>query len=330
MTSGPLSSSQSFTGASGVRHPAPDVARGAMLILIAVANVPAWIAYFPEAAERTVLDQWWVVVRSALVDHRAYPLFALLFGYGLMTMVLRRSAAHERSRIAQLDARAPGLPLEQRAAWEEAIRKEARLDARRLVTRRGWWMLLFGACHALLFPGDIIGTYALVALVFGVLLAGRHFRWMTAIGIVATVVLTYLMVSFAHYGGQLGVDFSGAVGGTERLTWSWPLSNVGLWLSIQPLSILGTLIVPAAFIGAWLATTDIVSDPQRHRSLLWATAGVGLTLTALGGLPEGLVAAGMGESGTLWKFRCTNCRGFPAHWGGWRCSWFWPGPPCRS
>ena len=37
----------SFTGARQVRFPAPDVARGFMLALIALANVPFWIAYFP-------------------------------------------------------------------------------------------------------------------------------------------------------------------------------------------------------------------------------------------------------------------------------------------
>lgn len=56
----------SFTGARQVRFPAPDVARGFMLALIALANVPFWIAYFPETpraghaalAAMGSADQW--------------------------------------------------------------------------------------------------------------------------------------------------------------------------------------------------------------------------------------------------------------------------------
>lgn len=41
-------STLSFTGERQVRFPAPDVARGFMLALIALANVPFWVSYFPE------------------------------------------------------------------------------------------------------------------------------------------------------------------------------------------------------------------------------------------------------------------------------------------
>ena len=39
----------SFTGERQRRYPAPGVARGFMLALIALANVPFWLRYFPEA-----------------------------------------------------------------------------------------------------------------------------------------------------------------------------------------------------------------------------------------------------------------------------------------
>ena len=50
-----------------------------MLALIALANVPFWIAYFPETpqAGHAVLeamngaDQWWYLARTVLVDRRA-------------------------------------------------------------------------------------------------------------------------------------------------------------------------------------------------------------------------------------------------------------------
>ena len=38
---------RSFTGGRFVRYPAPDVARGFMLLLIALANVPFWLGLLP-------------------------------------------------------------------------------------------------------------------------------------------------------------------------------------------------------------------------------------------------------------------------------------------
>ena len=97
----------SFTGSRGVRYPAPDVARGFMLLLIAVANVPSWNK-MPNGAEPPVssVDGWWMFVRTLLVDHRAYPLFAMLFGFGLMTMINRRIASGTQTYLASL----PGAP----------------------------------------------------------------------------------------------------------------------------------------------------------------------------------------------------------------------------
>ena len=65
-------STLSFTGQRQVRFPAPDIARGFMLALIALANVPFWVSFLPDypAPGRAVLDtmtnvdQWWFLLRS--------------------------------------------------------------------------------------------------------------------------------------------------------------------------------------------------------------------------------------------------------------------------
>ena len=82
----------SFTGSRGVRFPAPDVARGFMLLLIALANVPFWIGVTGSSAPGGAVDTAWLWVRTLFVDQRSYPLFAMLFGFGLATMVNRRTA----------------------------------------------------------------------------------------------------------------------------------------------------------------------------------------------------------------------------------------------
>ncbi|RRD28936.1 hypothetical protein EII10_08845, partial [Actinomyces bowdenii] len=147
----------SFT--RGERFPAPDVARGLMLLLIAVANVPVWTGstvgpFHAGAAEGlSTADRGWVLIRSMLVDHRAYPLFALLFGFGLVTMINRRLASGTRAYLESIT----GGQVERATAAQRAwAREQATIDARRLVRRRGWWMVLFGAVHGVFFYGDII------------------------------------------------------------------------------------------------------------------------------------------------------------------------------
>lgn len=75
---------------------APDVARGAMLVLIALANVHVYAfdhALGPRGYPRdlSVADQVVVVLQMLLVDGRAYPLFALLIGYGIVQLSRRRT-----------------------------------------------------------------------------------------------------------------------------------------------------------------------------------------------------------------------------------------------
>ena len=71
----------SFTGERQLRYPAPDVARGFMLALIALANVPFWLRYFPEAphaghaalAAMGSADQWWYLARTLFVRPQGLP-----------------------------------------------------------------------------------------------------------------------------------------------------------------------------------------------------------------------------------------------------------------
>ena len=162
----------SFTGSRGQRFPAPDVARGFMLLFIALANIPFWVATTRSSAPSDAVDSVWLWARTLLVDHRAYPLFAMLFGFGLVTMVNRRITSGTRSYLESLPGVEAGRePTEQEEAW---AREQATVDARRLVRRRGLWMILFGAVHAVLFSGDIIGTYGLAAVIFAGWLTRKH------------------------------------------------------------------------------------------------------------------------------------------------------------
>jgi uncharacterized membrane protein YeiB len=123
---------------------APDAARGAMLLLIALANVhlslfdrPLGVRSYP--AGLTGLDGVVAGVQLVLVDGRAYPLFGLLFGYGLGQLATRRAAAGVEERVVV-----------------------------RLVRRRGWWLVAIGAAHVvLLWSGDIVAAYGVLAVALG-------------------------------------------------------------------------------------------------------------------------------------------------------------------
>ena len=248
---------------------APDLARGMMLLLIALANVTVWYhsrpigvrGYPPDPAGA---DQAVTIAQLALVDGRAYPLFGLLFGYGVVQLVRRRAAV---------------------GMAEGAVTA--------LVRRRGWWLLLIGAAHGvLLFPGDIAGAYGLLGVLMAVLLVrgtGSALLVTAAIGALVTAFLG-TTVAFTAAIGQSALPSTGmadpltALGGraVEWLTGGLPGSM---------LSVFG-----AVALGAWAARRGLLDEPDRHRRLLGTTAAVGLGVAVLGGLPLALIAGGLWDA----------------------------------
>ncbi|WP_256334588.1 DUF418 domain-containing protein [Lentzea albidocapillata] len=113
----------------------PDLARGAMLALIALVNSAVYLYGRPYGVRNHIVETDLTDrVVSALVvvfaDSRAYPMFAFLFAYGVARM------APERARS------------------------------------RNVWLIVFGFVHAvLLFPGDVLGLYGLLG--FGVIAMSR-------------------------------------------------------------------------------------------------------------------------------------------------------------
>ena len=289
------SSATSFTGSRGLRYPAPDVARGFMLLLIALANVGFWVAG-PEGRAPSTADRTWAFMRALFIDQRAYPLFALLFGFGLATMVNRRMASGIDAYCRQLTGglRAPS------AAELDQAREQATIDARRLVRRRGLWMVLFGLIHGAFFPSEIIGTYGVVAVVFAGWFAHKHHKRQLAVCAlvllfqIVTVVLAMLFGpggEAAASGAAVPVPAAAPTGAGESVVSAlpWFVTNVNEWFFTALGAAFTTMILPAAFLGARLADTDLIAHPERHRGLLTVAGIGGLALGALGALHELLV-----------------------------------------
>ena len=289
------SSATSFTGSRGLRYPAPDVARGFMLLLIALANVGFWVAG-PEGRALSTVDRTWAFMRALFIDQRAYPLFALLFGFGLATMVNRRMASGIDAYCRQLTGglRAPS------AAELDQAREQATIDARRLVRRRGLWMVLFGLIHGAFFPSEIIGTYGVVAVVFAGWFAHKHHKRQLAVCAlvllfqIVTVVLAMLFGpggEAAASGAAVPVPAAAPTGAGESVASAlpWFVTNVNEWFFTALGAAFTTMILPAAFLGARLADTDLIAHPEHHRGLLTVAGIGGLALGALGALHELLV-----------------------------------------
>ena len=289
------SSATSFTGSRGLRYPAPDVARGFMLLLIALANVGFWVAG-PEGRAPSTADRTWAFIRALFIDQRAYPLFALLFGFGLATMVNRRMASGIDAYCQQLTGglRAPS------AAELDQAREQAAVDARRLVRRRGLWMVLFGLIHGAFFPSEIIGTYGIVAVVFAGWFAHKYHKRQLAVCalvILSQIVPVVLTMLFGP-GGEAAASGAGPAAPVAAPTGAgeavasalpWFVTNVNGWFAIALSAAFTTMILPAAFLGARLADTDLIAHPERHRGLLTVAGIGGLALGALGALHELLV-----------------------------------------
>ena len=312
---------QSFTSPASVRYPAPDVARGFMLLLIALANAPFWMVLLRTRAEVTGADAVWTGLRAAFVDHRSYPLFAMLFGFGLATMARRRIEAGPRSTgavaadadpavahasaadTATARATRSGASAATDITDTAAAHRDAIAGARRLIRRRGLWMLVFAAVHGALFMGDIIGAYALIAVVLAGPIAGRGRRTQAVVGGLFTAVcLGYMLYIgwFLSVGGvtvsTAGAAGGGVVGGIAEMLRGplYPAVSLVLWAGGTMVTILTSLTLPATLLGVRLADTDLLTRPDRHRRALLVGGAAALVVGAVGALPRILPSLGIG------------------------------------
>lgn len=263
---------------------APDLARGFMLLLIALANTP-WYLWGRAYTENTIhppdggtMDRVAQAVIIIGADGRVYPMFACLFGYGMVQLLQRQV------RLGASD-----------------------YQARRLLNRRNVWLLVFGFVHAaLLFMGDILAAYGLAGLVLGALFLRRHdttlLVW-AGVGVGLLALFATFSLIGAYFVASQGVEATGgsfspfALSANSMATESY-LTSIVARLSFWPLLVVGqgllTMAVPVAILlGFWAARRRVLEEPERHLTLLRWVACVGITIGWLGGLPHALVHVGV-------------------------------------
>ncbi|MDQ4103595.1 MAG: DUF418 domain-containing protein [Actinomycetota bacterium] len=260
--------------AVSARSLAPDLARGAMLLLIALANAHVYLYGRPMGLRGypipdSIPDQLVVLLQMTFVDGRAYPMFAALFGYGIVQLLRRQTS---------------------RGVDETMVR--------RLVRKRGGWLILFGFLHALLlFSGDVLGAYGLLAvLLAGLLIRAGDRTLLIMIGLwaVPTMAFGVLMNLPAPEGAEA---FLASMVITD------PLTAAGVrTLEWALLTVIAAffLVVPALLFGVWAARRRLLDEPERHHRLLLRTAVLGVGLAAAGGLPLALMAASWWPQPSTW------------------------------
>lgn len=271
-------------GTPARRALAPDLARGAMILLIAIANVP-WYLYGQTHAEGTIQpvggsvgDRVVQAVTMTAVDMRVYPMFAFLLGYGMWQFAQSRRA---------------------RGVSEPAVR--------RMLRRRHLGLILFGGIHAaLLFVGDILGAYGLVGLV----LVAAFFRRTDRTIAVWCAVLTAIGVLYLGF-SLVGAWFMARSdpGGEPAASSLSNLAIIGVngegdyvasmgdrlvsWATFTPFEILMSPI-PLCVLAAFLAARHrVLEEPERHRRLLTWVAALGIGVAWAAALPGALDHVGV-------------------------------------
>ncbi|MEU6419225.1 DUF418 domain-containing protein [Streptomyces spiralis] len=252
---------------------APDLGRGAMLLIIALANAAGVVFAGEPGAEPSPhgVDRGVNLAMFTLVHARGYPVFAVMFGYGLVQLARRQAAA--------------GAP-------PTAVRS--------VLLRRNAWLVVFGFVHAaLLYYGDFLGAYGLVGIVMTLVLLDRSDRvhrvvtWLWALCAVEVLVLGTLVARALLSGSAPGSD--AAVPSRHVDSLAAPdylhgmLDRLGEWPT-HTMTVLPFILI--TWLGMWAARKQVLEDPVRHQRLLRRTAVAGLGLAVAGGLPLALVAAG--------------------------------------
>jgi uncharacterized membrane protein YeiB len=241
-----------------------------MLLIIALANV-AGVVFAGEPGLDTTpegADRGLNFLLFALVHARGYPVFAVMFGYGIVQLARRQDASGATPK-----------------------------QVRSVLLRRNLWLVVFGFAHAaLLYYGDFLGAYGIVGIVTTLVLLRRGDRFhrivlaIWALSAVEVLVIGAMVASrIAAAGGSAPLP-AGHVDSLAAPNYvASMLDRLAEWPA-HTLTVLPFIII--TWLGMWAARRRVLEEPARHRNLLAWTAVLGLGVAIAGGLPAALVSAG--------------------------------------
>lgn len=242
----------------------PDLARGLMLLFIALANThgflhPPGVGDIRAMPTPTALpDRLVAFLETTLVDGRSYTMFAALFGYGVVQIARR-----------------------QQGDWT---------STRRLLRRRAWWMLLLGVLHAvLLYYGDILSAYGLIALLLVSAIQWSDQRLLVS----AAVMALFGSWAFAFLSTPNPPDTA-----AEMYPWSLEhnplLGMAGRAYAISiSAPVLAVTVAGAFLFGIWAARRGLYEHPEQHQRALRRMVAIGVPVSFLGGVPLAVYTSGL-------------------------------------
>jgi uncharacterized membrane protein YeiB len=266
-TSSPPGPPASITKAE--RSLAPDIARGGMLLFIALANVPIhmWgmtLDRYNHNTGQSAADHIAYFVEQLLIAERSRPMFAILYGFGIAVMASRMFA---------------------RGIEAKGVRKVLR--------RRSWWLVAFGFLHAtFLFFGDILAPYGVTGLIalFFVHLSDKSLKkWLWGsiayVVIIGNVIMAFTFTtagappSIPNVPPYVGQMIFGAIAS--------PLGSLALVIT-------GSFF-PLVIIGMMLQRSGWIDHPSEHLPQLKKVFISGMIVNVVSSLPAALIALGAWE-----------------------------------
>lgn len=256
----------------------PDLARGFMLLFIALANI-GWYRWTSDGApppNPNAFDSAAQFFTTVVISSRSFPMFSFLFGYGMVQFYNAR--------------RARGLD-------DKPVRK--------MLWRRHWAIILFGLVHFfLVFEGDILAVYGLTGLLAMVLFFRRRTKttavWTSIFFALQLLGAAALAVGVVMAPDTVGLSLSNrdAMGIGDSVTnpnYFAAMPGKLILLVAIPAQVLMAPILPAVMLGWLAARRGILENPGQHRRLLTLVAAIGIPLAWLIALPEALAAVGVTE-----------------------------------
>ncbi|WP_036604991.1 DUF418 domain-containing protein [Paenibacillus assamensis] len=250
-----------------------DLARGTMLLLIALAHAPLYLyASDPGIMHRvegiTFLDQAVNFFGQFVIDNRARAMFAVLFGYGLV--------------------------LAFKSLLSKGITEK---EAVKTIRRRSWYLIMFGMFLGVLIGGqDILMAYGVAGLLVSRLLTRTNKTLIrTFIGLTVFYVLfTPLFWGFTILeSGSYG--FAPDVSATD--TYFSTILIKLITVPFIPIFIhIMFPVLPSVLLGIWIARYELLTKPEQHLGKMRRITIAGLIVSILGAIPLSLIGNGWNPS----------------------------------
>lgn len=242
---------------------AADALRGLALFGICMVNAwyyadPLGSSGVPSPVTDTAAGDATRFVVGLFFEGKFYPLFAFLFGYSFALM---------RDAAARQDA-----------------------DFARRMRRRLWGLFAIGVLHGLvLWPGDILTTYAVLGFVLLAWTPRRPVR--AAIVLIGIATVVWFVVGLAWDTVDVGEDAALTVANYEGTPGSVLREHAGTYLGIGVTVLLGQgpTALAMMLLGRAAADRRLLADPAAHAPLLRRLVRVGLPVGLAGSLVYAIV-----------------------------------------